>query len=152
MSFLSAVGGFFKKLFNTAPQWTIIASTAVKFALPAALGLMQVIDPHESPEAVNIAGEINSDLALVGTLLSQMHGNPDQSKVSQIQTTLSAVNQSMASLLSAGHIKNPGTVGKVEAISSIVTGEVNAILSVIPSTGTSPAPISGGVSGAPAFK
>src|SRR5262249_11087712 len=85
-------------------------------------------------EAVNVISEIKSDLAAVATWISQSHDSSDPSVIAQIRATLNSVSTNLGALLTAGHIKNPDLLNKVTLAVNAFTGEISAILDVLPKT------------------
>jgi len=133
--FFKSIGGFFAKLFSHAPSWSQTASTTLTLATPMLNTFLQLTAGQDvANETVNVIGEIKSDLAAVATWLSQSHDSADPSVIAQIRATLTAVNTNLAALLQAGHIKNPDTLSKVTIAVNAFTGEISAILDVLPKT------------------
>lgn len=131
------IGGFFSKLFGSAPSWTIKASAAISYAAPLISGILALTTgPEYSSEVSSIMGEVKSDLALSAALVASAHGSGVAP--AGLESALQSVNDNMGALLTAGHIKNPQTLAKVKAISDLVTGETTAIIQSLPKA---PAPV-----------
>lgn len=125
-SFFGKIGGIFGKLFGAAPSVAQKVNTAVKFLAPLALGIIQIVDPSVAPEAAGIMKEVQSDLALVNGLIQQNGLKGTNKQI--IAGTLQNVIDNLGGLLSAGHIKNPDTLGKVTGLVTLINGEIQAIL------------------------
>lgn len=134
-SFFKSIGGFFTKLFGHAASWSATASTTLTLAAPMLnTALSMIAGPDVAADANNVIGEIKSDLAASAALISQSHDSTDPSKVAQIKSLLTAVTGNLSTLLAAGHIKNEDTLNKVTTAVNAFTGEISAILSVLPAT------------------
>lgn len=125
-SFFNKLGSIFGKLFGAAPSLAQKVNTAVKFLAPVALGIIAIVDPSLEPVAAGIMKEVQSDLALVTGLIQ--HDGLKGTNKQVIAGTLQAVTDNLSGLLSAGHIKNPDTLGKVTGMVTLINGEIQAIL------------------------
>lgn len=131
MSFITSVENFFKKFFTSAPQWTVIASTAVKIATPLALTILAVVtkDPAATAEGQNIANEVISDLGVVGTTAASIHSDASNpTAIATISSALTSASANLNALLQAGHIKDTAT----QSTATLIVGELAAIASVLP--------------------
>jgi hypothetical protein len=132
-SFFKSIGGFFSKLFSHAPSWSHTASTALTLVAPLVNTITTLaVGADVAGEVNNIIGEIKSDLAAAAALVSQSHNASDPSTIATLQNVLGAINNNLSALLTAGHIKNQDTLAKVTLVVNAITGEISAILSVLP--------------------
>lgn len=133
MSFFSSIGGFFSKLFSKAPSWSQTASATLTLIAPLTNTIVALTAGEtDAAEISSIISEVQSDLAATAALISQAHSGADVS--SQLNSTLSAVSNNLDVLLKAGHIKNATTQAKVEAAIKTITGEIQAIIAVLPAS------------------
>lgn len=131
--FFKSIGSAFQKLFSHAPSWSQTASTTLTLATPMLDTALSLVEgPNVASDAVNIIGEVKSDLAAASTLIAQSHSATDPGVVSQIKAALGSVSANLSTLLAAGHIKDEATLSKVTIAVNAFTGELSAILSVLP--------------------
>jgi hypothetical protein len=134
MSFFSKIGSFFKKLFTNAPSWSQTASTTLTLAAPLISTVVGLVSgPDNAAEALQVAHEVQADLTAASALISQAHGTNEAGNLAAI---LQSVNSNLDALLGAGHIRNPETLSKVKTIVGTISGEVSAIISVLPKSAT----------------
>jgi len=129
MSFLTSVESFFKKYFaNTS--WTQTASAAIALTAPSLEALVLAATNAEDAASIQkVVSEVQTDLGVVSQLLVQAQGGTDVKTT--ITNVLTSVNANLAGLLEAGHIKDEATVTKITALVKAVTGELEAVLSVV---------------------
>jgi hypothetical protein len=131
MSFFGNAQHFFKNLFNQAPSWSQTASTTLKLIAPLTGTIVELTAGDAgAAQATRVISEVQSDLAVASSLLAQSHGNP--TAPDGLVNSLNAAKANLQGLLTAGHIKDPATVKKVEAAVNTISGEVDAIRSIIP--------------------
>lgn len=135
MSFFSAVGNWFKKLFQHAPSWSQSASTALTLASPLVTTLVTLLAGSAAgAETANVLAEIKSDMAAAAALVSQSHSSTDPGVIGTLQATLTAINTNLSAVEAAIHVKDPNSAAKVSEAVTAITGEISAILSVLPAT------------------
>jgi hypothetical protein len=138
MSFFSKLKAFFHNLFGHLPKWEQAAASSIKFAAPLTeeIVLLAAGEPAEK-EVQSIIGEVQSDMAVASGILTA--GAPSTSGIQTVTNALNSVKSNLSGLLTAGHIKNPANVEKVTGIANTIIGEVEAILSEVP-TAAAPTP------------
>lgn len=125
------IGSFFAKLFNSAPSWSQKASTAITLVAPLTNTIITLADGEEAAaQATSIVHEVQSDLAAAASLLSEAHGTA--TAPAGLNTILQSVTDNLGALLTAGHIKNPEKLSKVEAVVNTITGEISAVIGSLP--------------------
>jgi hypothetical protein len=134
MSFLHSISSFFSKVFHSNPDWTHTASTTLTLAAPMVQTITILTAGDEyGAEVENVMSEVQRDLGQAAKLIADAHSGGQQAGViPQLQTLLNSINGNLGGLLAAGHIKNQQTLKKVEVAVSALTGEVSAVLSVLP--------------------
>lgn len=133
MSFFSSIEGALKKFFTTAPKWENIAQGTLTLIAPLVKGIAASTASESDQKTISaIIDEIQTDLAVTSAAISTGSTGGATVALTSLQTNLGA-------LLTAGHIKDPATLQKVQGIATIVIGEVSAILAVVPKTSAPPA-------------
>lgn len=132
MSIFSKVVSFFSKLWKSSPTWSQQVSTGVKLAAPFVEAIIALLaGAPAAEEAQKIIAEIQCDLTAIATLAASAHGG-DTSTVAQINRLLASVSNDAGALLAGGHIKDPALVTEIETAVKLLTGEVAAITSALP--------------------
>jgi hypothetical protein len=128
--FFSAIGGFFKKVFNLAPSWSQVASAALTVAganISKIVGLIAGTDAGAL--SAKVIAEIQADLVACKTLIADAHGTND---AVGLDNALNSLNQHFGELLAAGHIKDAATLAKVEGIVNVVISTVEGVIALLP--------------------
>lgn len=127
MSWFKDIENWMAKAFNAAPSWQQTASATLTVTAP----LLQTIVTLSAGEAAgaevgSIVSEVQSDMAAAATLIKSSGATPTLTSV------LGSIQTNLGGLLTAGHIKDQGTLTKVTSIVNTFVGEIEAIASVIP--------------------
>ena len=134
-SVFASVGTWFKKhVLNS--NWSQNALVAINVAAPFVEDLVALYGGPVADAAVtSVMNEIKRDLGTAQTVLTQINnGTASGSATTQLQNVLTSINQNLAALLAAGHISNTDTVAKITSTTNLITGEIGAIVSAIPTT------------------
>jgi pheromone shutdown protein TraB len=125
------IGSFFSKLFGSVPSWSQKASTVITLAAPLTNTIVVLAAGEEAAAQVTSAvHEVQSDMAAASAFLSEAHGTA--TAPAGLTAVLQSVNDNLGALLAAGHIKNPETQTKVEAVVNTITGEISAVIESLP--------------------
>jgi hypothetical protein len=142
MSLFASIENEFKKIFGST-KWEMTAETALTLISPLLTTVIALTAGEPAAAAVGaILAKIQSSLAAAIKVLGDVKaGNATStSAVATLSATLSSVQADLKTLLTAGQIKDPTTQAKVTAVVNTVVGEVQAVLAVIPATGSTSAP------------
>jgi len=133
MSFFSSIKNDFEKLFGKAPSVLQQIGTTLKIVAPFGEEFYALVtkDPADAAEAANVVAEIETDITAAQVLISQSHNSADATTYAKLETLANSLKGNLQSLLTAGHIKDPGTVEKVTGIVNLATGEVDAVLDLL---------------------
>jgi hypothetical protein len=131
-TFFHGIKSFFEKLFGSAHLGRTISGT-IKIAAPLVESIVEMTAGEgASNEIKSIVNEVQGDLAAAATLATSVTAEPDSANLVKVETILNGVKSNLGAILSAGHIKNAATVDKVTNVVNLVTGEIEAILSELP--------------------
>ena len=104
------------------------AELYLNLAAPGVVLVLQEAGQSEgSTEVASVATEVEKDLSLVSTGLSQIAAGQNAS--STVVSALESIKSNIGGLLAAGHIKNPKTVQTVENVTNAFVAEVETIIS-----------------------
>jgi len=118
------VEAWFKKVFKNAPQETASALAVVNEIAPEAEILFALVDPAAAAIVNPIATEVQADLAVVAKTLAN-------GGTASVPAFLSSIQANLASLLSAGHIKDPASVTKATGIVAGIQSMVNDVIAAV---------------------
>jgi hypothetical protein len=121
---VSDVEAWFKKVFKNAPQETASALAVVNEIAPEAEILFALVDPAAAAIVNPIATEVQADLAVVAKTLAN-------GGTASVPAFLSSIQANLASLLSAGHIKDPASVTKATGIVAGIQSMVNDVIAAV---------------------
>lgn len=122
---------FFNKLFGSVPSWSVKASTVITYVAPLTNTAIALFAGEDAAaEATKIVNQVQSDLTVAAKFASEAHGS--DTAPAGLSTALQSVNDNLAELLAAGHIKNPETLSKVTAVVNTITGEISAVIGSLP--------------------
>lgn len=129
-SFFGKVGSIFKNLFAKEPTVAQKVNTVVKLTAPIISAVIAKCAGEEGAAAVDaVIKEVETDLATVtGTI--QAMGLSGTGKAT-VQTSLESVKDQLGGLLTAGHIKNEGTMKEVTQDVNFAVDEISAVLDVV---------------------
>lgn len=127
MTFFSKIEGWFSKVFSKAPSWQQTASATLTVAAPLLETIVTLSAGEGAGEEVGkIVAEVQSDMAAASALITSSGPTPT------LNSVLGSITGNLGALLTAGHIKDPGTLEKVTSVVNTIVGEVEAITSVLP--------------------
>lgn len=117
----------FKKLFGEAPTWLTIASNFVGYAAPIITTIATLAGgPLVGTETGNILAAIKVDLATALATVNAVDA------ATSVPTLLKGVQSQLPALLAAVKIENPAIVSKVETYTTLISGEIDALLASLP--------------------
>lgn len=127
MSLFSKIGSWFKKVFGHAASWEKIASVTLTVAAPLTETIIGLTAGEPASAAVaKIISQIQNDMAAVSVTIESAGPTPT------ITSFLEAIDSNAKLLLTSGDIKDPATLAKVQEVVDVITGEIAAILAVLP--------------------
>lgn len=116
---------------QSAPTLASEAHSAELYLNLAAPGVVLVLQEagqsEGSTEVASVATEVEKDLSLVSTGLSQIAAGTNAS--STVVSALNSIKANIGEILAAGHIKNPKTVQTVTNVTNAFVAEVETIIS-----------------------
>lgn len=112
----------------TPPPWVVTAENIAKAAFPIAGTLVSVINPALAPAVVMAETGFN---VLIKTL-DAYQAKQSTTNLQAAQAAFQAVDENVAQLEAAFHIKNPGTDAKIAAVIALLSQAVAEIGSQIP--------------------
>jgi hypothetical protein len=108
---------------------------------PLGDGIFSIVEIADPPLALPLAGIskiYDAAVATVESLLAQWAKASAAAQpgiLSQAQVAVQELNADAVNLISAAQVKNPTTASQIASITSAVTGEISALLTVIPQIG-----------------
>jgi hypothetical protein len=133
------IGDFFKRSGKamTSVNWTQTASVALAVVAPLAESIVAMTAGEAGAAAIaKVVSEIQADLATASGLISVYNTDNHASVTASLTSVLSDVQTNMGSILTAANIKNPATLAKVTGAANTITGELAAILKLVPASPT----------------
>jgi hypothetical protein len=132
--FFGSIVKFLKKLFtNTSWQTT---AQAILVAVSAGVENILELTSNEA-EAAAIAvvvNEVKAGFAAISALITQYDSQVHTTFVSQVTAILNDIKADLSSLLSAGQIKDTGTLTSVTKWVSLIVSDIESLLGLIPVT------------------
>ncbi len=131
MSFWGNIESWFKKIaLNTS--WPQTASVVLQLAGPPAILILQeTLGPTDAAETASVIHEVQTDLALVSQLLTQVNSG-DPSTKGRIVSLLTAMQTNLKALLDDAHIKNSANAAKITTLVDAFLEEITVVLGMIP--------------------
>jgi hypothetical protein len=112
----------------TVPAWVNTVEADAEIAIPIAASLINVIDPALTPLVTAIQAGFN---ALTRTL-DAYKASPTATNLQAVQAAFVAVNNNVAELEAAAHVKNTAARTTVTAIVQLLTQVVTEIAALVP--------------------
>ena len=135
-SFFESVGSEIEKLFKSvvSSSWEQKASATIKYVAPLVETIVQLAAGTAAAAAVTgVINQVQADLATVSVVVQGGKVAAGTSAAATVQAALTSVNTNMAALLADADVKNSAKAADIEATTNLITGEVSAILSNLPS-------------------
>lgn len=143
MSFFGSVKSFFHKLFGELPSWEKTVSSTLTLLAPLTEEIVTVsAGEPAAAEVQSVVGEVQKDMSTVAAVASGAAGSPSATTYQAATTALNSIKSNLGGLLTAGHIKDPAKAQKITGIANTIIGEVEAILSEIPTPSAPATPVS----------
>ena len=141
MSFLSTVEGWFEKfgsafmkMFKKAPTVEHAVIAFVDLAAPAVEAIVAAVDPVVLPIITPVVTVIESKLATLTTITSNVQTAPAGSSfTTELQTVLGDISSAVGSILNLAGVKNSAKVTTIEAEVNGITGALNGLIQNLPS-------------------
>lgn len=128
-TFASDVEKAFIKLFNEEPKIEAAAASTIGVVAPIIVAV--VAATGSEPEAAAIAGIISivkNDLATVQVVLNQAGAGTNNTTAKSL---LAAINANLASLLTAGLVKNPATLATITKDVTSISAALDVLIAAL---------------------
>jgi len=135
MSFFHKAFSWLAKVF-TNTDWTHAAQVGITVASPLVETLATLIGGAQvGGEVTNIMNTIKTDFGVVTVTLSQIQaGSANANTVTLLKNTLASIKTNLPELLVVADIKDAATKERATVVVTMLTGEIDAVLSSIPAT------------------
>jgi hypothetical protein len=121
MSFFSKLVSGIKSMWKKAPAVEVAAASAVNFIVPFVESLDEIITPEFAPVLNPILDKIKVGLTALKVTIQQAGASPNLTSI------VSSVNSNLTTLINAAQIKDAALAAKIQAVATLVTGELTAI-------------------------
>jgi hypothetical protein len=116
--------------------WVSTATTIISVAGPALINILEIVAVANG-QAVNqqTVAKVNSDVANIKQLLTAFASASSSAApgvCSQLQAALTTYQADQQLILSVAQVSDPATQTKIQLLSGLVTGTVQAIFAVLP--------------------
>lgn len=121
----------------TAAQGLVpLISSGVSAILSFVLALQgKTLTAEQAGGIQKIAGDVNTQLTNLGTLLNDAAQNATAGIVSQIQAVLSGITANLQSILTGFNVTDPATTSKLTEFVQLAIAAVGAVLTVVSGVG-----------------
>jgi len=121
----------FKKFSQEEPTWAQIAETDIAFGAPIVENIVTLVGGATlGSEVTNAITLIKNDLAVVTKFIKE------EDSSSNLSEALETLKANFTALLSIAAIKNSAKVTEITAYVNTIIGEIEAILTLLPSVKT----------------
>jgi hypothetical protein len=128
----SHIKTFLEKVFGST-NWERVAINTLAVVGPLLTTLVTLTAGAPAAALVSkIISIVQADLQTAATLITSVQSGTATGAAAQLQNLLAGVKTNLTSLLTAADIKDADTQAKVSAIVNTVTGEIDAILTEMP--------------------
>lgn len=128
-SLASKVEAAFSKLFQEEPKVEQIVVSVISAVAPTVVAITAATgNEAESAAIAGIVSIVKSDLAAVQVTLNEAGAGTGDVSVKSIFTS---INTNLATLLSAGYIKDPATLAKVTSDVTKIETALNVLISAL---------------------
>jgi hypothetical protein len=127
---------FTMTLTGCTAAWVSTVDTVLAVAAPALTSILQIVAiANGRPLNTGLVNKINADVAEVKKLasdFSKASASAGPGVCKQLEGAIGVYGQDVQAVLVVAHVTNPATQQKIEILSTLVIGTVDAILAVIP--------------------
>ena len=123
MSFFSKLKSAIESMWKKVPAISVAAASAVNYVVPFVESLDEIIVPEYAPILNPILDKIKVGLTALKVTVQDAGPNPN------VASIVASVNTNLAALVSAAQIKDAALAGKIQAVATLVTGELTAFTS-----------------------
>ena len=125
-TFLGWIAKEYAALYKNEPTIEQIVDTTINYAEPALIILLDAAGGSAAaPEVTSIITEVQADLKVVSALIYDFGPTPTAATIAE------GVQNNLNSLLTAGHVKDPATVAKLQLIIKTVGALATAIAKAV---------------------
>lgn len=121
MSFFSKLWTAVKSLWKKAPSIGVAVASAINYIVPFIEGLDEIITPELAPELNPILDKIKVGITALKVTVSDIGPNPNFTAI------VTSINTNLTALIAAAQVKDAATAEKIQAVATLVTGELAAI-------------------------
>ena len=121
MSFFSKLKAEIVSLWKKAPAVELAAASAIDYAVPFIESLDTIILPEYADELNPILDKVKVGLTAVKVTIQDAGPNAN------LSTIVGSINTNLTALVSAAQIKDAVLAQKIQAVATLVTGELSAI-------------------------
>lgn len=118
----------FKKLFNEAPSWIVIADNFVNFAAPLVTAIATIANPAAGSAVAIAITDLKGYLAMASAAVDVTNRID---AATTLPVLLTNIQSNLPTLLAAIKVENPVLVSKVETDTNLIAGELSALLSAL---------------------
>lgn len=128
-TFFEKVGSEIEKLFKSG-GWETKALATIGYVAPLVETLVTLFaGTAAGGVATSVINQVKASLATVSTIAQDGTPAPGSSAAQTVATNLTSINTNLAALLADADVKNSSKVTEVEATSTLISGEISALLS-----------------------
>lgn len=123
MSFFKKLLAGIESMWKKLPAATVAASSAINYVVPFVESLDEIIVPEFAPVLNPILDKIKVGLTALKVTVQ------DAGPAPTVASIVASVNTNLSALVAAAQIKDAALAGKIQAVATLVTGELSAIAS-----------------------
>jgi hypothetical protein len=123
MNFFKKLGAAIASMWKKAPAISVAITSTVNFIVPFVQSLDVLIAPELAPVLNPILDKVKVGISALKVTIQD--ATPEGQ--SNLTSIVGSINQHLAELVAAAQIKNPELATKIQAVATLVTGELNAI-------------------------
>lgn len=123
MSFFSKLKTAIESMWKKIPAATVAMSSAINYVVPFVESLDEIIVPEFAPVLNPILDKVKVGLTALKVTVQ------DAGPAPTIATIVASVNTNLTALVSAAQIKDAALAAKIQAVATLVTGELAAFTS-----------------------
>lgn len=121
LSFFSKLKAEIELLWKKAPAVEVAAASAINYVVPFVESLDEVITPELAPILNPILDKVKVGLTALKVTIQGAGTAPT------ISSIVGSINTNLTALISAAQIKDTAVSAKIQAVATLVTGELSAI-------------------------
>lgn len=120
-TFFSKLWSGVKTMWKKAPAAEVAAASAINFIVPFVESLDEIITPELAPLLNPILDKVKVGLTALKVTIQ------GAGPVATVNSIVASINSNLKALVAAAQIKNPALVDKIQAVDTLVTGELAAL-------------------------